>query len=304
MALTSEHEALHRIFQRDLELFARAMNRILGADLPVPDQVSVMTVDLTETLPMERRVDSVLLAEFIGESSCGRYILVIESQTQPDEERRSRWPYAIAYLHDKYGCDVVLLVVCSKRATARWAREPIKIGVGGLVSMIVNPAVLGPDNVPAVTDPAEAAQDVCFTMLSALTHSRSREVGAILEVLADALTTVDAQTGASLAEFTEAGLGKTAGRIIWRQLMATKAGYPYVSQMRREGQREGRREGRIEGRIEGRREDILRIFDKRGIEVPDEVRDAVNGCDDTRTLDRWFDLALVVTDSKELLLSA
>jgi hypothetical protein len=110
-----------------------------------------------------------------------------------------------------------------------------------------------------------------------------------MAVTSDALTTVDAETGASLAEFTEAGLGKTAGRIIWRQLMATRTGYPYVSQMRREG------------RIEGRREDILRILDKRGIEVPDEVRDAVNGCDDTKTLDQWFDLALVVTDSQELL---
>jgi hypothetical protein len=304
VAVTSEHEALHRIFQRDLELFARVMNRVLGVDLPVPDQVSVMTVDLTETLPVERRVDSVLLAQFIGQSSCGQYILVIESQTQPDEERRSRWPYAIAYLRDKYGCGVVLLVVCSKRATAQWARKPIKIGVGGLVSMVVSPAVLGPDNVPAVTDPAEAAQDVCFTMLSALTHSRSRQVGAILEVLADALTTVDAETGASLAEFTEAGLGKTAGRIIWRQLMATRTGSPYVSQMRREGQREGRSEGRREGRIEVRREDILRILDKRGIEVADEVRDAINGCDDTKILDKWFDLALVVTDSNQLLPSA
>jgi hypothetical protein len=294
--VTSEHEALHRIFQRDLGLFARAIQRVLGVEMPVPDQVTVLSVDLTETLPVERRVDSVLLAELLVETVAGRFILVIESQTEPEETRRSRWPYAIAYLRDKYACDVILLVVCSKPATARWARNPIRIGFGGLVCMTVCPAVLGPDNVPAVTDPAEAARDVCFTVFSALTHSRSGKVGGILEVLADALTTLDAETGASLAEFTEAGLGKTAGRQIWRQLMAIKSNYPYVSQMRAEG--------RVEGRLEEKRESILRIFSNRGLVVSDEVRDRINGCDDMDVLDQWFGHALTVESGAVLLLPA
>jgi hypothetical protein len=183
------------------------MEKILGRRVAIPDKITVLNCDLTETRPVERRVDSVLLAEILVETGTNRYVLVIESQTEQEDDKRLRWPYAIAYLHDKYECDVVLLVVCSKAATAKWARKPIKIGLPGFTCMTVQVIVFGPDNVPAVTDPAEAAADVCFAVFSALTHSRSKKVGGILGALAEALGTTDAATGAMLAEFTEAGLG-------------------------------------------------------------------------------------------------
>ncbi len=100
------------------------MARVFNVMVPSPVNVTVLGTDLTETEPMERRPDSVLQAEFMVEESAGKYILVIESQTDPDEERRRRWPHYIAHLHDKYGCPVVLAVVCSKRSAARWARAP------------------------------------------------------------------------------------------------------------------------------------------------------------------------------------
>jgi hypothetical protein len=302
--VTPEHEALHRIFLEDPELFARAIAKILGHKVAVPDTITVLNCDLTETRPVERRVDSVLLAEILVETGTDRYILVIESQTEPEDDKRRRWPYAIAYLHDKYVCDVVLLVVCSKATTARWARNPITIGLPDVTCMTVRAIVFGPDNVPVVTDPAKAGQDVCFAVFSALTHSRSRNVGGILKALAEALGTLDAETGAVLAEFTEAGLGTTAGLTIWRQLMAMKSSYPYVSQMRSQGRTEGRTEGLAEGRLEQERKSILRIFANRGITVSDELRDQINACTDADLLDRWFDMALVVKDSSELLLNA
>lgn len=293
--VTPEHESLHRIFQKDRELFARAMVKVLGVPVPVPDQVTVLNSDLTETRPVERRLDSVLLAEILVQTGSSRYILVIESQTEPEETRRRRWPYAIAYLHDKYDCPVILLVVCSKAGTAQWARNPIRIGLPGVTCMTVRVIVFGPDNVPVVTDPAEAAMDVCFTVFSALTHSRSRQVGGILEALAQALGTVDVATGSMFAEFTETGLGSTAGRTIWRKLMAT-ASYPYISQLRAQGQ--------AQGRLENARDYILQILEQRDIAVPVEVRDAINACDDKKVLDRWLRLAITVNDSSELLVPA
>ena len=62
-----EHEALHRIFQQDSKLFARTVRRIFGIDITEPHQVTVLNVDLTETRPVERRPDSVLLAELLVE---------------------------------------------------------------------------------------------------------------------------------------------------------------------------------------------------------------------------------------------
>jgi hypothetical protein len=288
---TAQHEALHRIFQRDEALFARAVARVFNVMVPAPDNVTVLGTDLTETEPMERRPDSVLQAEFMVEEAAGRYILVIESQTDPDEDRRRRWPHYIAHLHDKYGCPVVLAVVCNKRSTARWARAPIEIGLPGLVCVTARLVVFGPDNVPAITSPEEAARDVTLAVFSALTHSRRADVRGILEALVTALATLDPDAAKDLAEFTEVGLGETAGLQIWRTLMATRT-HPFVSQMRQQG----REEGRIETLAEG----ILSVLDGRGIEVDQAARARIESCDDAEVLKAWLHRTGVVASASEL----
>ena len=67
MPPTAQHEALHRIFQRDEALFARAVARVFNVLVPAPVDVTVLGTDLTETEPMERRPDSVLQAGRYGE---------------------------------------------------------------------------------------------------------------------------------------------------------------------------------------------------------------------------------------------
>jgi hypothetical protein len=194
---------------------------------------------------------------------------------------------------------VVLLVVCNKENTARWARQPIVIGLPDLTCMLVHPVVLGPDNVPAVTDTAEAGIDVTFAVFSALTHSRSPKVGAILEALAGALKAIDRDTALTLVEITEAGLGETAGQQKWRQLMHKQL-IPYVSEFRRQGIEEGRavgiEEGRAEGRAQGeavgRADAILQILDKRGIAVDDASRERIVSCADLDILADWLDRSL------------
>jgi hypothetical protein len=293
--VTAEHEALHKIFQHDTELFARTMRHVFAVQVPVPRHVSITNTDFTEVRPHLRRGDSVLLAELLVEDPDNRYVMIIESQTDPDDEKAYRWPYYVAYLHDKYQCPVVLLVVCSKAVTAEWAREPILVGLPGLLCMTVRAIVLGPDNVPAITDLAMARDDVGFAVFSALTHSRSERVGVILETLAAALGTIDAETASLLAEFTEAGLGSTDGVTIWRGLMATQT-YPYVSHLRSQGREEGRQEGLAEGRAA----DIVRLLDKRGIEMAPADRERILACRDAETLDVWLDRVLTIARISEL----
>jgi hypothetical protein len=303
MPPTSQHEALHRIFLQDEALFARAAAHILGIVVQEPQQVTVLSNDLTNIKPIERRPDSVLMAEWLIDDPAGRYILIVESQTEPEEAKLRRCPYYIAYLHDKYECPVVLLVVCSKKRTASWARQPIVIGLPDLTCMLVHPVVLGPDNVPAVTDIAEAGLDVTYAVFSALTHSRSSQVGAILEALAGALKAIDREIALTLVEITEAGLSGTAAQQKWRELM-TKQLTPYVSEFRRQGIEEGRavglEEGLAEGRAKSRAEDILRILDKRGIAVDDDSRDQIVSCTDLDTLGAWLDRSLTATQVSDL----
>jgi len=265
----------------------RAAAHILGIVVQEPQQVTVLSNDLTTVKPLERRADSVLMAEWLIDDPVGRYVLIIESQTDPDDTKLRRWPYYIAYLHDKYECPVVLVVVCNKASTATWARQPIVIGLPDLTCMLVHPVVLGPDNVPAVTDVAEAGGDLTFAVFSALTHGRSSEVGAILEALAGALDAIDGETALTLTEMTEAGLVGTAGQQKWRELMRKQL-ITYKSEFRRRG---------IE---EGRAEDILRILDKRGIAVDDTSREQIVSCDDLDTLGTWLDRSLTATQVSDL----
>ncbi|HEY6495596.1 MAG TPA: hypothetical protein VIZ43_20135, partial [Trebonia sp.] len=241
--VTPQHEAMHRIFQHDRELFARTMRHVFHEDVPVPLQVSILDTDMTESRPHMRRGDSVLLAELLVEGKAEKYVVIVESQMRPDKEKERRWPYYVAYLHDKYQCPVVLLVVCNDGVTADWARTPITIGLPGIACMIVLARVVGPDNLTAITDPVQAKEDVGLAVLGAITHSRSRQINDILEALAEALDTIDTGTATVLAELAEAGLADTDGLTIWRALMTTST-YPYVSHLRSQGREEGRQEGR------------------------------------------------------------
>lgn len=106
----------------------------------------------------------------------------------------------------KFRCEPVLIVVTQNRATARWAAEPIYVGVPGRPSMAVWPFVLGPENVPVIADEREAARDVPLAVLSAMTHGRGRQAPAILESLASALRTIDRDTAAVFAQFVDSCL--------------------------------------------------------------------------------------------------
>jgi hypothetical protein len=285
MPPTAEHEALHRVFRRDEALFKRAVARVFSVEVPAPEPggVTVLSTDLTEIEPLERRADSVLQVEFLVEDAAGKYILVIESQTDEDRDQLRRWPYYIAHPHDKYDCPVILAVVCSKRSTAQWARRPIEVGLRDLICQTTRLVVFGPDNVPLITDHEDAAEDVMLTVFSAFTHSRGPEEGAILEALASAMTTIDEEAASGLQEFIEIGLGQTPGAEIWRTMMATRT-YPFVSQTRLRGREEGRAEGREEGEAKGLAEAIFEVFDQRGIEVDDDSRQRIESCADAGVL--------------------
>ncbi|MEU9286970.1 hypothetical protein AB0D57_20230 [Streptomyces sp. NPDC048275] len=105
--------------------------------------------------------------------------------------------------------------MCQDKATASWAAEPIRIGPPIHTSMAVYPLLLGPDNLPAITDPEEAAQDIPLAVFSALTHAKDTALPVIPDALATALATTSDKTVAGRAEYTEIGLGESRARTLW-----------------------------------------------------------------------------------------
>ncbi|TQM31286.1 hypothetical protein [Nocardia bhagyanarayanae] len=63
---------------------------------------------------------------------------------------------------------------------------------------------------------------------------------------------------------------------------------------------EGRAEGHAEGHAEGVCGSILRVLERRGVEVSAEAHDRIAACTDREMLLTWLDRALVVTDVRDL----
>lgn len=289
----SPHEALHRIFQADATLFARAFERILELEFPPARAVSVINSDLTEMMPIVRRVDTPLLVET---EDGDRHVVIIESQSGPEDSRRRSWPYYISYLNNKYECPVTLLVVTADEKTAVWAREPIRVGLPQRPSLVAFPLVLGPGNVPAVRDAGTAGQDVMMTVLSALTHRNDPRVGAILRALAAALGEVELETAEFLAAFTEAGLGDSPAAEDWRKLMTTMP-YAHLRSRLRDG---WWAEGRAEGRTEEAADAVLRVLHARGLTVPPMIKSRIRACTDVTELEVLLTRTVAVERAEDL----
>ncbi|WP_069171158.1 hypothetical protein [Streptomyces griseus] len=297
--VNSSHEAMHRIFQEDPGIFTRTF-RTLGIPFPETVAVSVLTTDLTETQPLERRLDTLLRVE----TADGRpYLLAVEAQGRKDPAKPSSWTYYLAHLNAKYGIDPVLLVVCQDEPTARWAARPIHVGPPEWPSLTARPLVLGPHNVPAVTDPSVAARDLPLATFSAITHGKDVNAPAILEALATALKTVDEDTALVFGELTELGLGTTPAAQIWRDLMAIDLSF-FRSETSQRLRAEGLAKGMAEGKAKGLAEAVVKVLERRGVAVTDAVRDRVHACTDAETLDRWLMRALTAATAEDVFTEA
>ncbi|WP_146067835.1 hypothetical protein, partial [Streptomyces sp. Ru72] len=239
--VSSAHEALHQIFREDPGLFTRALPKA-GIAFPEPTAIQLLDTDLTEIKPLERRVDTLVR---IDTAHDGSYLLAVESQGRRDPDKLNSWTYYLAHLYAKYEVPPILLVVCQDKTTASWAAEPIRIGPPTHTSIAVFPLVLGPDNLPAITDPDEAARDLPVSVFSALTHAKDPALPAILDALATALANTGGDTAADWAEYTEIGLGDAQTRELWRQLMTTRTSrFPGSGTLIEETRLKGKAEGK------------------------------------------------------------
>ncbi|MET7292269.1 hypothetical protein ABZS79_09000 [Streptomyces griseoloalbus] len=287
--VSSSHEALHRIFQQDPGLFARAA-RNLGVAFPPPISSTELSTDLTETQPLERRVDTLLRMD----TEDGSFLLAVESQGEPDGRKPASWAYYLSYVYAKYRIPPVLLVVCADRGTAEWAARQVDIGPPQWPALTLRPLVLGPDDVPVIDSPAEAARDIPLTVLSAALHRRDPDADAILNALAKALKGLsadDESTAGTFIELMEQGLGKTPAADIWRHLMAVDLSF---------FQSETAQKLRAEGRAQGQARGLLILLGHRGVEVSEEDRERIVGCGDPEVLELWFERALTTTSMAEV----
>lgn len=263
---------------------------ILGLGIPPGVTTEPLPTDASKPPKMfVRHMDSVL--RVVRPDGRDPFILLVEAQTDEEPKKETSWPYYVAYLRDQHKLEVVLLVLCSDKATAEWAAKPLRTGVGRPTQVTI-PHVLGPANVPRVTERQEAAADMDFAAFCLWIHSKDRDIAGILTVVGEApAQDTDPESRDDLAGPIEDGLGSKHAREIWRNLMKTLF-TPRRGTIVGDARLAGQEEGREEGRVAGKAEQLLRLMERRGFPMTEEVRQRVTTCTDMTVLDLWFDHAI------------
>ncbi|UIX31424.1 hypothetical protein [Streptomyces sp. GQFP] len=258
--------------------------------------MDAVTTDVTETRPLERRVDTVLR---IGPSDGEDFLLAIESQSGKVAGKERSWAYYVGYLQAKYELPVLLLVVCQDAATAKWAVGPFGCGTRGWTALRVYPLVAGPDNLPVITDTRTVAKNLPLAALSALAHARSPECAAILEAISSALQELqetDPDTAEYFFDFLEVTLGKTPAGEKWKDIMSFVSYFPGRGTVRETAYLEGEVKGTAKGEAKG----ILFVLEVRGIPVSADARERITSCTDLDRVDAWLERSRTVTRAEDL----
>lgn len=284
-----EHEALVRLFCERPDLAADLLTRSLGVELPDYDYAGLESADLTEVTPAERRADSVIAfrRKSLDDDPQPVLAVIVEIQRDRDSDKLWSWPLYLSSLRSRLRCPVILLVVAPDEAVARWCARPIGLGHPGLV---LAPLVVGPAEVPVITDPGQAAEDLELAVLSVIHHADTPQGPEILEALLTALHNLERDQAGMYADMVRAALSGE----IWDRLekhLKTET-YEYLSDWARDNIAKGRAEGQAEA--------ILTVLSARGIEVSEDVSERIRRCHDLDRLAAWLRAAATADSPDEL----
>ncbi|NEE00115.1 hypothetical protein [Phytoactinopolyspora halotolerans] len=278
------HESLIEMFRQRPSFAAELLDAALDVAVPPYDRVDVASGHLPTLAPAELRADAVLTYTKMsaGHGDSPALAVIVEVQLREDEGKKKSWPRYVANLHARHDCPVVLLVLCPNHTTAAWARSPINLGPGS----VITPFVVGPDVVPVITDTAQARGQPELAVLSALTHGRDPRHRSVLSAVASALTIFDSEHALLYADIMLAALPDEARRHLEAHMAVYDIRKPQSEYFRRQ-----RDEVLAEGRAEGEAQSILRVLAARGVDVDEDARARIITCTDPKQLETWIDRA-------------
>lgn len=292
-----------------------------GVEVPPHDAVTPVGESLGDALPRELRADGVLRLDHRGEAVLA---VVIEVQLDLDGRKLFTWPAYLVGARLRGSCEALVIVVTADRAVATWARAPIHLGPGS----VMQPLVLGPDEVPELTDFDEAMRQPALAALSAVVHSRHADPAraALIVATLHKLGALGVLKGSDLNVYIEVTyelLSKAAKKEFamltlppdyeyktpWLRELQKKAiaeglaaGHATgVAEGRATGLIEGRATGLVAGKAEGKAEGVLAVLQARGLAPTDGQRAALFAITDLDELDRLLRAAVTV-DSVDALL--
>ena len=272
------------MFRDRPELVADLLVGPLGIEVPAFESAQLSAADLTDVAPTEYRADAVVTLNVAHRPV---FAVVIEVQLSADGQKRHVWPAYVATLYARLRCPAMLLVMCPNAAVAAWCARPIVVSDPG---MVLTPVVLGPEQVPVVTDTRVARRHPELAVLSALAHGSEPDPSMFTALFA-ALDVIDLDQATLYIDLVLMVLPAAAR--VWLEEFMTTTPFRYQSDFARRffGQ----------GKAEGKAEDLLEILGARNIPVPDDARARIVACTDIDQLDAWIRRAAIAEKLDDVL---
>lgn len=262
------HQFLVTMLREAPALVMHLFELATGKPLPPGASTTLTSAQFTDVAPPEYSADAAHLIQGPADVTLGT--LILEAQLSPSEGKHRSWFQYVATQHAKSKSPVTVLVLAIDEPTARWCAEP---HVYDHVGSVYRPVVIGPRQIPRITDFAQARDFPELAVLSAMAHSSDPDAVDIGLTTLAACESLHSDQGRRYGDFISAWLSDVA-RITLRKLMAQQ-GYEYVSEFARQFVAEGRKEG-IE---EGQRETLIEQLGEKFGEPSDEVRERVRAAD-------------------------
>ncbi|WP_433510261.1 hypothetical protein ACQP2T_41185 [Nonomuraea sp. CA-143628] len=280
------HDALVNLFANRPQLAVEILRDYLGADLPVTPLIRRESSTFNTRPSDDLESDLVFV---MGPPQKPVHAIIVEVQRDKSKDEKQLARYAAA-LWLMLSCDVSILVVCPDRNAADHYAQPIKSGLTGYRP---RPWVLGPDDIPVITDPQEAAAHPELAAMSVMVHGRDRKV---VEAFTTALADVTDEHAPKYYEYAYSMSGPDIRSLLEEIMKSASTEWPVYSPFAREhfgrGKAEGKAEGKVEGRTEGKTEEasrsVLLVLDARGFKVPDDVSTRIVTCTDLAQLETWL----------------
>ncbi|MFD0683586.1 hypothetical protein [Actinomadura fibrosa] len=249
--------------------------------VPIPDEPATLTSESYADLnPAELRCDATVL---LGDPKKPQLGIVVESQRRINLDKTYSWPAYLTSLRLRRRCPVILLILCPDPATARGCATPIKLGHP---EWVLTPLAMSPEDLPPITDPAQAGRLPELAVLSAPAHADGPQAPAVIQALAGAIDALPGDTGPLYYDYVLSRLSDAARKILEKTMDLKN--YEWQSDFAKTHE------------ARGEAKSILLVLDARGIDVPAEIRSRVNECTDLELLARLVRRAAVIESADEL----
>jgi hypothetical protein len=269
------HDAISQLFIEDPKLAVEVLRDFLRVELPADLPVRVANKQFNDRPSTDFQADAVVA---VGPPHSPAHAIIVEIQQRGSESKRRQLPRYAASLWLMLRCPVTVLVVCPSVAAATWFRDPVETGLPGYV---FRAAVLGPEEIPVLTDPKEIASDPELAALKVMAHGHREDVR---EIFAEGIERLPDDYALEYYEHVRRMTADSVSRTL-EELMKKTTIYNEIAR-----EHEARGEARA----------VLRVLSARGLDVSAAERTEIAACQDLGRLDEWLRRAVTAESVDDL----